>query len=265
MTLDRIALPLFLPASRMDRFAKACASGADAVILDLEDAVAPEAKDEARAALLRDLPTSPPCPILIRINAAGSPWFEADLAACRDLPLTAIMLPKAEDPALCADLFERTGLPVVGLIETALGLHHVHAVAAACAGLAFGSIDFAADLGLAHEQTPLLQARAQIVLAARLNGLPAPWDGVTVAVNDADAIVQDCRHSIAMGFGGKLIIHPAQIDPARRGFAPTQEETDWATRVIAATAQSAAALKLDGQMIDAPVIKRAQAILARSL
>lgn len=263
MSLDRIALPLFVPASRMDRYAKAAAAGADAVIVDLEDAVAPDAKDSARADLVRMLPRDGAVPTLVRINAAGTPWFQADVAACRDLPLTAIMLPKAEDPDLCRSLAQQTGKPVVGLIETALGLHHAPAIAAACARLAFGSIDFAADLGLAHDQMPLLAARAQLVLAARLAGQAAPWDGVTVAVDDAEAIMQDCRHGVAMGFGGKLLIHPAQIDPARRGFAPTAAEQDWAQRVMAATADSAAAVKLDGQMIDAPVIMRARAILAR--
>jgi citrate lyase subunit beta / citryl-CoA lyase len=263
MPFDRIALPLFVPATRMDRFAKASRSGADAVIVDLEDAVAPDAKAKARASLLRDMPQHPECPVLVRINAADSAHFDADVDACRGLPLVAIVLPKTEDPKVCADLSAHTGLPVVGLIESARGLHHVHAVAQACGHLAFGSIDFAADLGLAHDQAPLLFARAQIILAARLNGQAAPWDGVTMAVNDEAAILQDCRHSVAMGFGGKLIIHPAQIAPARRGFAPTQQERDWAERVLEATRASVAAIKVDGQMIDAPVIKRAEAILAR--
>lgn len=263
MTLDQISLPLFVPASRMDRYAKAAAAGADAVIIDLEDAVAPEDKGAARAALQQHLPREGGAATLLRINAAGSPWFDADLAACQNLPLSGLVLPKAEDPEVCRALAEQSGLPVVGLIETALGLYRAPAIANACARLAFGSIDFAADLALAHEEMPLLYARAQLVLAARLAGQPAPWDGVTVAINDREAILQDCRHSLAMGMGGKLLIHPAQIEAARIGFAPSATERDWAERVLAATAQSTAAVKLDGQMIDAPVIARARAIMAR--
>ncbi|MDR7127578.1 CoA ester lyase [Pseudotabrizicola sp. 4114] len=263
MNLDQVTLPLFVPASRMDLYAKAATTGADAIIVDLEDAVTHQDKDAARAALVEDLPRDQHVPTLVRINAADSPWFEADIAACRDLRLTALMLPKAENPDVCAALSDRTGLPVVGLVETALGLFHADAIAAACARLAFGSIDFAADLGLAHEQTPLLHARAVLVLAARLAGQAAPWDGVTVEVNDVDKILQDCRHSVAMGMGGKLLIHPAQLETARRGFAPTDTEREWATRVIAVTEGSTAAVKMDGQMVDAPVIARARAILAR--
>lgn len=264
MPLPDIALPLFLPATRLDRLTKALAAGPDAVILDLEDAVPGDRKDDARAALLETLTQAPALPLLVRINAAGSPAFDADMAACAAMPLVAVMLPKAQDPAMCADVAARTGKPVVGLVETALGLHRAVEVAGACARLAFGSIDYAADLGIAHGQQELGHARAALVLASRLAGLSPPWDGVTVAATDPEAVTADCRHSVAMGFGGKLLIHPAQIAPARAAMAPSDTDCAWAERVLAAAADTDGAIKLDGEMIDPPVILRARQILARA-
>ena len=264
MTLSEIAFPLFLPATRLDRLSKALTAGADAVLLDLEDAVAEPQKDAARQALVDTLTAPPATPLLVRINASTSAHFASDLAACAALPLTAIVLPKAEDPAVCGHVAARTGLPVVGLLETALGVHRAPDVAAACARLAFGSIDFAADLGIAHEREPLGHARAALVMASRLAGLPPPWDGVTVAINNPDAVMDDCRHAVAMGFGGKLLIHPAQIAPARRAMAPSDADRAWAARVVEAARLNPGAAKLDGEMIDPPVILRARQILARA-
>lgn len=262
--LHQIALPLFVPGHRMDRLAKACDAGADAVIVDLEDAVAPDDKIAARSAMVAALAQAQIGPIILRINGIGTPWHADDLAACSGLPLTAIMLPKAEDAAACTAISDSTGLPVVALIESARGIQNVQAIASASARLAFGSIDYAADLGLAHTPIALQHARAALVLAARLADQPAPWDGVTTAVKDNDAIAQDCAQSVDMGFAGKLLIHPAQVGPARQGFAPTDADRDWAERVLAAAGDSAAAIMLDGQMIDAPVVLRARAILARA-
>lgn len=264
MTFSEIALPLFLPATRLDRLPKALASGADAVILDLEDAVGEDQKDDARKALTATLSAPWAIPVLVRINAADSAHFEADLVACATLPLAGIVLSKAEDPVVCADVATRTGAQVVGLVESALGVHRAHDVAMACARLAFGSIDFAADLGIAHDRQPLGFARSALVMASRLAGLPPPWDGVTVATDNPEAVMEDCQHGVAMGFGGKLLIHPAQITPARRAMAPSPQEHAWATRVIEVTGNTAGAVKLDGEMIDNPVILRARKILLRA-
>lgn len=264
LDLSDIALPLFLPATRPDRLGKALNSGADAIILDLEDAVSADRKVAAREGLAGLIVEGTTVPVLLRINASDSAFFDEDVAACITLPLAAIILPKASDAAVCAAVARRTGRPVIGLVETALGLHQVHEVAHACARLAFGSIDFAADLGIAHAPEALAYARATLVMASRLADLPAPWDGVTVATDDAEAVLADCRHSVAMGFGGKLLIHPAQIAPARAGFAPNEAEYAWATRVVAAAESTSDALKLDGEMIDAPVVARAQQILRRA-
>lgn len=260
MSPETIVLPLFLPATRPERLAKAVASGADAVILDLEDAVAPEHKQAARAALA-SLSVPAGATLLVRLNAVGSLWHADDLALCARLPVAGLMLAKAESAAQCRDVADRTGKPVVALIETALGLSRAREIAGAAVRIAFGSIDYAADLGLAHLRGPLAAARSELVLACRLAGRAPPLDGVTTAIGDLDLIRDDSRHAREMGMGGKLLIHPAQVVPAREGLAPTVAETDWARRVLAA---SDAAAVVDGAMVDAPVRLRAAALLARA-
>lgn len=261
--IDTLSLPLFLPADRLERLTKARAAGADAVILDLEDAVAADRKDAARDALAAALADGDDAvPVLVRVNVAGTPWHAADLAACAALPLAGIVLPKAESEDAVASVAYATGLPVIALIETAAGLRAAHGIAAASARIAFGSIDFAADIGCAHTREALLLARSTLVLAARGGGQPAPIDGVTTAIHDGELIADDCRHAGALGFGGKLLIHPAQIAPARAGFAPTPEEIAWARRIIEAAGDKAA-VAVDGAMVDAPVILRAGQILKR--
>ncbi|MEI4473012.1 HpcH/HpaI aldolase/citrate lyase family protein [Frigidibacter sp. MR17.24] len=260
--IARICLPLFVPGDRPERFAKAAAAGADAVCIDLEDAVSPAAKAGARARLAQEIAAAAAGgPVLLRVNAADTPWHGEDLAAAAALPLAAIMLPKAESAAQVRAA-AAGGHPVVALIESARGLDRAAEIAQAAARLAFGSIDYAADLGIGHTRFALAQARGALVLASRLAGLPPPIDGVTTAIRDAALIEDDARHAVEMGFGGKLLIHPGQIAPARAGFAPSDEETGWARRVLDA-AGDGAAVAVDGAMVDAPVIARAQALLAR--
>ncbi len=252
---------LFVPAHRPDRFAKAAAAGPDAIILDLEDAVPEAAKAEARAALETGFSTGP---VLVRINAAGTPWHGDDIEAVRVLRPTALMLPKAEQ----VDTLDRVaaqapGLPIVALIESAAGLAAARALAAhpAVARLAFGSVDFCADLGCAHIREALASARAELVLAARLAGRPGPIDGVTTAIADAAQVTDDARHARALGFTGKLAIHPQQIAPLNAGFRPTDDEIAWARKVLASGDGAAA---VDGAMVDAPVRTRARTTLARA-
>lgn len=258
----QMILPLFVPADRPDRIAKAASTGADAIIVDLEDAVAADARKAARAGLQKAL-ASINCPVILRINAADTHWHKADLAAAATLPLTAVMLAKAEDAEACAHVCRATRAPVIALVETARGIANIGGIAGASARLAFGSIDYAADLGMGHTRISLAAARSALVLAARLAGQPAPLDGVTTAIRDAALIEDDCRHAVEMGMGGKLIIHPAQLEAARRGFAPSKDELDWAARVLDA-AKGGAAVQMDGAMIDAPVIARAKALIARA-
>ena len=251
--------PLFVPADRPERFAKAAGSGADAVILDLEDAVAPANKDAARRSLgagFTDLP------VLVRINPPGTPWHDDDLAAVAKLDLAALMLPKlAALEHLSAIGSGPAGRhPRIGLIESAEALANLRALAAAGLDrLAFGSIDFAADLGCAHDRTALLHARFEIVLASRLSALPAPLDGITTAARDRDLVFDDTTHGKSLGFGGKLCIHPAQIEPVLAAYRPSDEELAWARRVLGS---GEGAVLVDGAMVDEPARQRARYILA---
>lgn len=257
---DGVRAALFVPASRPDRFEKAAASGADAVILDLEDAVGAHEKERARAALSCDFTR---LPVLVRINGRGTPWHNADIDAVRKLAPSAVMLPKAEDAQAVRGVREDLGggIPVIGLIETARGLADARAIAAVdgVVRLAFGSVDFCADLGCDHLRDVLLPARFELVLASRLAGIEAPIDGVTTALDDADLCEKDARHARALGMGGKLCIHPRQVAAVERAFRPSEADLTWARRVVAS---GEGAVSLDGAMVDEPVRARARAIIA---
>ncbi|PRY85067.1 HpcH/HpaI aldolase/citrate lyase family protein [Donghicola tyrosinivorans] len=257
VTLDALRTALFVPATRPDRFAKAAASGADAIILDLEDAVLPDDKDAARA----NLSAGFDCPVIVRINATGTPWHKDDCAAVAALDCAAVMVPKAEDPETLRRISETTGKPLVALIETALGMANARAIAqtAGVVRLAFGSVDYCADLGCDHTPEALLTARSELVLAARLGGLAGPLDGVTTRIDDPATVTADAARAKALGMSGKLCIHPAQIAPATQAFRPDAAQIAWATRVLAA---SEGAARVDGEMVDEPVRLRARAILA---
>ena len=267
---------LFVPATRADRIPKALASGADAVIVDLEDAVAPQDKDSARAALdvalahqhRASAAASSAGPALwVRVNA-GAPWSDQDLALCaRHAAVQAVVVPKAESAQQMQAAFEACGRkPLVALIETAEGYARRDDVAShpAVKRLAFGSIDFQLDLGISGEGDALLVFRSGLVLASRLAGLPAPLDGVTVEVANPEVVAADAARARALGFGGKLCIHPQQVGPVNAAFSPSPAEIDWAQRVVAACEASAgAAVAVDGKMVDRPVLLRAQALLAQ--
>ena len=259
----------YVPATRADRIPKALTSGADAVIVDLEDAVAPQDKDAARAALDAALAAgvSGGVPLWVRVNAV-SPWMEADLAVCaRHAAVQAVMVPKAESAAQMQAAFEACGgKPLVALIETAQGFAQRDEVARhpAVQRLAFGSIDFQLDLGIAGEGEALLMFRSALVLTSRLAEQPAPLDGVTVEVADLQPVATDAARARQLGFGGKLCIHPHQVGPVNAAFSPSEAEIDWAQRVIAACeAAAGAAVAVDGKMVDKPVLLRAQALLAQ--
>ena len=263
VTLASPVAPLFVPGSRPDRFAKAAASGADAVILDLEDAVAPGSKEDARMAVAKRA-GSLGCPVIVRINALGTPWSDADVETVRALPITVVMLPKTEGANDLADLSRKLGrqLSVIALIETAAGLERLSEILGAPNVLcvAFGSIDFALDIGCAHERVALLGARSEIVRRSRAARKPAPLDGVTSRVDSPLAAHRDAKHAASLGFGGKLAIHPTQIEPIRKAFQPRSSVVDWAERVLAVSA-SGEATRLDGEMVDGPVVERARRIL----
>lgn len=260
------SFPLFVPADRPDRFLKALSAGGDCIIIDLEDAVAPGNKAQARVALvtgLSELKDSAKS-IVIRVNALGTPWHDDDIAAIRKYDIGGVMVPKAESTSGLRSVNDAMGhhVPIIALIETASGIAAAREISTHAHQLAFGSIDFAADVGCAHIRDALLLARSELVIASRISGKPQPIDGVTTSIRDEAMIEDDARYASSIGFGGKLLIHPAQILPARRGMAPTSDEVSWARRVLDA-ASSAAAIAVDGAMVDAPVLARAQKIIDR--
>lgn len=253
---------LFVPGDRPERFDKACAAGADAVIVDLEDAVPAAAKVAARAALAAWV--SPRQPVLVRINAFDSAWFRDDLQLCSLPGVAGIVLPKAEQEASLATLAGAGAAAILPLIETGLGLWNAAALARMprVQRLVFGSIDFSLDLNIEEGFETLLHARSQLVLASRVAGVAAPVDGVTVSFDDPARVHADTLRTRALGFGGKLCIHPKQVAPVHQAFAPTAEQLAWAERVLAAaSAAQGGAVAVDGRMIDRPVILIAQQML----
>ena len=259
---------LFVPGNRPERFAKALASGADRVILDLEDAVAPADKAAARKAVAEWIHSQSALAdrLLVRINDDASPWYADDLALLAASPLRCVMLPKCESPAQVAAVLASLpgGSQVLPLIETARGLQAVQAIAQApgVARLAFGSLDFMLDLNVPEGSPMLDMAAAQIALASRAAGLPAPVAGVTPAL-DAARVSADMVQARSLGFGAKMCIHPAQVAASLAALAPSADELAWAQRVLQASAAAGgAALQLDGKMVDRPVLLRAERLLA---
>jgi citrate lyase subunit beta/citryl-CoA lyase len=260
---------LFVPGNRPERFAKALASGADAVIIDLEDAVPLDAKDAARTALAQawpDFDADQRARLLVRVNPAGTPWHEADLAALCHLPgLGALMLPKAENPQQLEHAFTACRVPVLPLIESAEGVGQMESIARTLGvlRLGLGHIDLQADLRIVcgPDEAELAPIRLAMVVASRRAGLPAPVDGVTTATTDAQVLAQDAQRS-RLGFGAKLCIHPAQVAGVHQALAPTEAERTWAERVLAAEAQAhGGAFSVDGKMVDPPVLLLARQIL----
>jgi len=258
---------LFVPGNRPERFAKAHAAGADVVILDLEDAVPPDAKTAARDAIIHAL--DPARPVYLRINGANTRWFDDDVAAfAAHAGVAGILLPKAEGAQQIEAVAQRAhaALAVLPVIETACGFAHVDALcgAARVQRIVFGTLDFQVDLGIEadeNDEGELLPFRMGLVLASRMAGLPAPVDGVTTVIDDAALIEAAARRGRRAGFGGKLCIHPRQIEAVRRAYAYTAAQRDWAARVLFAAARGEGVAVVDGRMVDAPVIARATQIM----
>jgi len=256
---------LFVPGNRADRIAKAHAAGPHAVIVDLEDAVAPPDKAAARSAVSQAL--SAEHPVFLRVNGPGTPWHDDDLALCQSPGVAGILLPKAEEAGHVRHAASRLRPQafVLPLIETAAGFANAGALAKAARvqRLVFGTIDFQLDLGINGEEDELLYFRSQLVLESRLAGIQAPVDGVTVALDDAESLRRETMRSKRLGFGGKLCIHPRQVAVVNECFMPSAEEIAWAKRIVeAASGAGGAAVAVDGKMVDKPVILKAQEILA---
>lgn len=264
---------LFVPGNRPERFAKALASAADAVVLDLEDAVAADDKQSARDAVGAQLVGMQPedrLRVVVRINDAATRWFEPDLRVLQQVGGSRVMLPKAESAMQIAAV--RAVAPdaaVLALIESAIGVAEVDEIAAApgVCRLVFGTLDFAFDLDLdtGSGEEGLAYAAGRIAIASRAAGLDAPVAGVTPQLDDEPRLLADLASARRMGFGAKLCIHPKQVEPIHRALQPGPAEVDWARRVLAAQAASPGAARLDGRMVDRPVVLRAERILTRNL
>lgn len=254
---------LFVPGDRPALFAKAATSGAHKVIIDLEDAVSPAAKLLARDAV-RDF-FSAGGQALVRINCLATQWVHQDLALCKELAIQGVVLPKAESAACIATVRSQLaeGVSIFPLIETAIGVVRVHEIAASIgvSRLLFGSVDLGLDLGIEGDGDVFDSHRASLVVASRAAGIASPIDGPTLDFRDAPALLTASQTAKRMGFGGKLCIHPSQVDTVNACFRTTPAQWAWAHKVLAAALTHSGAFALDGKMVDAPVLARARALL----
>ncbi len=261
---------LFVPGNRPERFAKAQASGADRIIIDLEDAVAPADKALARDAIavwmggagaVRDR-------VLIRINDDSTPWYADDLALIEALQVACVMLPKCETATQMTDVLQRmpADATVLPLIETARGVMALREIASApgVSRLGFGSLDYMVDLDIPAGSPALEYAAAQIAIASRAAGIASPVAGVTPDL-DAARVTADMMQARALGFGAKMCIHPTQVAAVQAALTPTAAELSWAQRVLKVWSTSnGGAIQLDGKMVDRPVILKAERIVAQA-
>jgi len=260
---------LFVPGNRPERFAKALASGADRVILDLEDAVSPAEKSQARHAIgawLATLENAARATILVRLNDALSPWHTDDLEWLSAQPLGEVMLSKCESAVQVASVHARmaSSAQVLPLIETVRGVMDLNDIASSpyVSRLAFGSIDYQLDLDLPGPGFALDAAATAIAMASRAADLPPPVAGVTPELA-AERVNADLLHARALGFSAKLCIHPTQVGVVREALLPDAQTLAWASRVNSAwqTGSGQGAIQVDGRMVDKPVLLRAQRIL----
>ena len=261
---------LFVPAVRPDRFPKALATGADAVCLDLEDGVAPGAKETAREQAFALLAGRGPsrAEVSLRINDVKTALGRTDLAALAAAGVRpdALMLPKVAGAGEIGEVeaaLAATGAapPLIVQLETAAGLMAAAEIAAASPNVSavfFGAIDLAADLGCAVEWEALLYARSRVVLAAGAAGVSAldsPWMDVPAV----EALAGESRRARRLGFAGKAAIHPSQVPVIQRAFSPSAGEVAWARKVVAAyERQQGGVLLVDGRLVERPVVRSAR-------
>ena len=273
----RLRSLLFAPAVRPDLLRKMPRTGADAIVIDLEDATPPEAKDTGRAEMrsaVADLAGQ--LPVLVRVNDDTTPWHDDDLDSLPTEGLAGIVVPKIETIAgldsLAARLADRgLDMPVIGGVETALGVADARSLLAhdvISAGY-FGAEDFIADLGGVRTASndEVAYARAQIALAGRLADVTV-IDQIVADFTADDRCRRECLEARAMGYGGKLCIHPSQVSIANAAFLPSSEEIDRARRLLEAyddaKAQGVASVAFEGQMVDEPVARQARRVLAQA-
>lgn len=262
---------LFVPGNRPERFAKALASGAGAIILDLEDAVAPADKAAARQAIADWVKAAEVAPeqLVVRINDVLSPWYADDLAMIKAAGLTQVMLPKTEFAEQVKMTIAASGptVAVIALVESARGIANIDQIALAegVQRIAFGTLDYAADLNLSGYEQGLIYPYSRIAIASRSAELAAPIAGVTANLDDLAQTEADFAFARAFGCTAKMCIHPKQVEAVERLSRPTEQEVVWAEKVLAAAKDSSGAVRVDGKMVDRPVVLKAEAIKARSI
>lgn len=270
---------LFMPGSNPRALVKARGLAADGLIIDLEDAVAPDAKESARAIVAAAVAEGGygGREIVLRVNPLDTPWGHADLAAAATMPVDAVLLPKVESPdrvRLTLSLLDALGAPerlaVWCMIETPRGILCAREIAAASprlAALVLGTSDLTKDLHAltTRDRLPLITSLGLALLAARANGL-AILDGVHLDLADDDGFAASCRQGRELGFDGKTLIHPKQISVANMAFAPTPQEIELSRRIIAAYAEAASAGKgvvlVDGRLIENLHVENARRLVA---
>jgi citrate lyase subunit beta/citryl-CoA lyase len=267
---------LFSPGDKPELMYNAPTTGADAVVFDLEDAVAPDRKDAARAAVadvLSDPAFDPDCEVCVRLNPApGAATADIEAIAAADSRLDAVVVPKAEsadDVTRIEELLRERGYdrPIVALCESAQGILSADEIAAAdpVVAVALGAEDLAADIGATRTESgeEIAYARQRVVLAASAAGVDA-IDTPRTGIDEPDRLAEETAFARQLGYDGKLAIHPDQVDIINEAFAPDPDEVAWAERVLAATEDAdGGVIRVDGEMIDAPLAARAETILDR--
>lgn len=265
--LPSVKSALFVPGSRPERFSKAFATGADRIIVDFEDAVEAGLKRQARHNLQAWLELNPTAQLMVRINAFDHPEFCADLDFCdAHSGVVAIILPKAESREQVEQVTSH-GKRVWPLIESAKGIEALAEIARArnVERLTFGALDMSLDLGLRSSAAAAMrildQVRYKLLLHTSLASLARPVETVYPTIDDPEGLEVFASSALHMGFGGMLCIHPNQVGIANRIFSPTDHEIEWAQKVLAAAQENGGAFRLDGQMVDAPVLSQARRLL----
>ncbi len=274
---------LFVPATDLRKVEKAFSTNADAVILDLEDAVAVSEKVRARSLVVDILSRERRNGIYVRVNGVNTPWIVGDIMAVVGSQPAGIMLPKAECPEEVRRVdwligrLEREyslspeNIEIIALVETARGVTRAAEVASSCPRvkrIAFGAVDYTLDMGikLSGNGNELFYARSKLAVASRAAGIEGPIDTVYVNLKDDEGLREDCRTARELGFSGKLVIHPSQVAPVNEIFSPAQSEIEFAIKVVQAFAEAesggVAAVQLDGKFIDYPVAARARQTLS---
>lgn len=258
---------LFVPGDRPERFDKAAASGAHAFIIDLEDAVSPEDKADARFNIIKYLNEVEGGNILVRINDAESAFYEDDLDVAQHPNLSGVILPKANTRHV-TELVYKLERSVWPLVETIQGVSEVNEFAHLpnVNRMLLGTIDLSLEMGvdMAHPggKSMLDHARFKLVSASGMAALSAPIDGVFPSLDDEPGLISAAEYAKATGMGGMMCIHPRQIGAVHTAFAPSVTDIEWAKAVIEASANEKSSFRFRGQMIDKPVLDGARAILA---